>query len=60
MVEHRPCNPVVMGSIPISGSMIVTPPSTGGFFVPVVVAGNRTREGGASHTEIPHVMGRDD
>ena len=26
MVEHRPCNPVVMGSIPISGSMIMMPP----------------------------------
>ena len=30
MVEHRPCNPVVMGSIPITGSMWMSAPSNGG------------------------------
>ena len=33
MVEHRPCNPVVMGSIPIAGSMWTRPPLGGGFLV---------------------------
>ena len=30
MVEHRPCNPVVMGSIPIAGSMCTRAPGFGG------------------------------
>lgn len=55
MVEHRPCNPVVMGSIPIAGSMCATPPATGAFLLCGLVAGNRTREGatprGASRGE---------
>ena len=45
MVEHRPCNPVVMGSIPIAGSMFARTPSNGGVFMWGPVAGNRTREG---------------
>ena len=46
MVEHRPCNPVVMGSIPIAGSRHAGAPPAGALSMCGPVAGNRTREGG--------------
>ena len=33
MVEHRPCNPVVVGSIPSAGSRNTNAPVSGGVFI---------------------------